>query len=311
VHFWRGRQPETQQKKKKEIKLSKHEETKIKRMLESKQPLENKNKAKAEPKDLWGEDEEYNPYRVKHITHYPHVPLPHPGQSYNPSKDATVNLLHKVVESNKSKLAITDWKPIPEEQNIFPDSDDEEKPVEDEKDKFKVSNNPAIDDTNRKTRKERKQIEVKKENKLIQREQVRQKSLRIKLSQVKGLKRLLKEREKNQKEVSEKQKQEKYRKKLNEELVKIGVVDDAELLKDFEVNQEPLPLRKMRTANSLVSDRFTNIIKRNVIGEYSRPKVKKRNRKLNKYNYRESGGINNGDDYGYYLEDESNLKIFE
>ena len=78
------------------------------------------------------------------------------------------------------------------------------------------------------------------------------------------------------------------------------------MLEEFVANPEPMPLRKLRTNNKLISDRFANIIKRNIIGEYNN-KLKKRNRKLDKIHYKD-----NNNDYEIFVEeDTSKLKIFE
>lgn len=77
------------------------------------------------------------------------------------------------------------------------------------------------------------------------------------------------------------------------------------MLEEFVSNPEPTPLRKLRTNNNLISERFNNILKRNVVGEYN-SKVKKRNRKLEKIHYKD-----NNNDYEVFVEDNPKLKIFE
>jgi len=52
-----------------------------------------------------------------------------------------------------------------------------------------------------------------------------------------------------------------------------------------------------------MSDRFENILKRNIVGEVSTLKKKKRNRKLNRMTYRDN------QDYCYDAGDDTNLKI--
>jgi len=102
-------------------------------------------------------------------------------------------------------------------------------------------------------------------------------------------------------------------KKEREELIKNGIVDDKDLLRDFQVKKEGIPLRKMKTRNTVISERFQNILKRNVVGEFNHNhRVRSRaNKKLNKFKQRE-GGINNiYDDYGYSMGDTDKLKIFE
>jgi len=57
----------------------------------------------------------------------------------------------------------------------------------------------------------------------------------------------------------------------------------------------------------LIADRFTNIIKRKIIGDLN-SRAKKRNRKLDKIHYKD----NNNNDYEIFVEDDnSKLKIFE
>jgi len=112
------------------------------------------------------------------------------------------------------------------------------------------------------------------------------------------------------KEEKDQKKKRKHDFKLRTELIKVGIVEDSQLLNDFQVKTDQIPLRKLKPTNSIVNERFENMLKRNTVGEYSHPKLRKRNRKLNKMAYRE-GGINTNDDYGYSLGDETKLKIFE
>ena len=77
-------------------------------------------------------------------------------------------------------------------------------------------------------------------------------------------------------------------------------------MNDFDTNREPVPLRKMRANNQLIADRFSNIIKRNIVGEYA-SRHKKRNRKLDKIAYKD----NNNNDYEIKVDDAAALKIFE
>ena len=98
---------------------------------------------------------------------YPKVPLPHPGQSYNPSKNDLSNLLNKVVEMNtKHESLKSKKKPVDEQDGIgkFPMSDGEESEEEYDEASFKVSNGPAVDDFT-----QRKNIKRKKENQSTQR----------------------------------------------------------------------------------------------------------------------------------------------
>jgi hypothetical protein len=80
-------------------------------------------------------------------------------------------------------------------------------------------------------------------------------------------------------------------------------------LKDFQIKKDPIPLRKMKPKTNVLSERFENILKRNIIGEYSLDNTKKKNRKLNKLKEKK---FDMGGDYGFSLEnDDQKLKIFE
>jgi hypothetical protein len=52
-----------------------------------------------------------------------------------------------------------------------------------------------------------------------------------------------------------------------------------ELLEDFIAKKESIPLRKMKPKNNMVNERFENILKRKVIGEYTSNYQRKRNKK--------------------------------
>jgi hypothetical protein len=75
------------------------------------------------------------------------------------------------------------------------------------------------------------------------------------------------------------------------------------------VKKQQIPLRKLKSKTSFLNERFDNILKRNVLGEYSRPsKRRNKNSKLNKIHLQ--NGI--GTDYGFDLdEDSKKLKIFD
>ena len=51
--------------------------------------------------DLWGSNNNTNRNINKPNLKYPKVPIPHPGQSYNPNKKDLNKLLTTVVENNK------------------------------------------------------------------------------------------------------------------------------------------------------------------------------------------------------------------
>jgi len=85
-------------------KKSVNEERIVKRMVENYEKGE-KGENSIKPKvveDLWADESSENKNKITPISLiYPKVPLPHPGQSYNPSKHDITNLLTKVVELNK------------------------------------------------------------------------------------------------------------------------------------------------------------------------------------------------------------------
>jgi len=135
---------------------------------------------------------------------YPRVPLPHPGQSYNPSKNDLSNLLVKVTELNSIKI-----EPIQTTESLEYEKFIEGEDVPEE---FKISNNPAIKDENRKTRKEKKKIHRIKMNALKEKEFKQKKINRIKINSVKSLRNI--EREK---QIAEKKKKNFLMKKENEE----------------------------------------------------------------------------------------------
>jgi len=144
------------------------------------------------------------------VLRYPKVPIPHPGQSYNPSKEDLTNLMVKIVDLNKkpdATVGLFEKKEeiINEEEKIFISDDEFENEVEkeifDENDNINhlVSNNPPIDDSTRKTRKEKKQIEKLKHLKLIERDAKVRKENRIKLNSAQSIKKIERERQKKSK----------------------------------------------------------------------------------------------------------------
>lgn len=347
---------EKSEKKKKVKKLSIFEERKIKRMIKNKQsqnlkirvePLaENKKQEQEKVYDLWGNQKESkesilkfpnSSVNLKKYIAYPKIPLPHPGQSYNPAEKDVKHLLDKVVEINKH--LIKKFEPEQEKDiqpvKLYESSDSEEE--DEEEINFQVSNNPAVDDTERKTRKERKRLIQKKLNLIKEKEKILKKQKKKEISSSIGLKRHEKQQKKFLKEKEEKLLKEMQEKKEKEKLIKLGLIDEylkfiyyifcllliklflkffiflikknfsKELLEEFVANPEPIPLRKLKTNNNLISDRFANIIKRNIIGDL-KSKAKKRNRKLDKIHYKD----NNNNDYEIFIEDDSSkLKIFE
>lgn len=210
-------------------KLSIVEQRKVKRIIDN----NNKNKqlgkeddVKEEIVDLWA-DENINSYsKVKkkvNSIHYPVVPIPHPGQSYNPSKDDLSKLLYKVVELNrpleKKIIQEEEEKKInkakakgnkddnddhdEEEDDNDNEEEEEEESSEEEEDDIPcthpVSNNPPTLD-NRLTRKEKRRKEEIKVHKLKQKQAMKKKQVKIDISNEKSSHRIEKERRKAQQE---------------------------------------------------------------------------------------------------------------
>lgn len=78
-----------------------------------------------------------------------------------------------------------------------------------------------------------------------------------------------------------------------------SIINSKDLLEEFIVKKDPTPLRKMKSNRNYISERFDNIVKRNVIGKDNQ-NTKKINRKLNKYAYMDITGssFKLGDDNG-------------
>ncbi|MCQ2817647.1 MAG: hypothetical protein MJ252_10315 [archaeon] len=91
-------------------------------------------------------------------------------------------------------------------------------------------------------------------------------------------------------------------------MIKNGIVnDDRKFFEDFQINKGGISLRTMQSNNDSLGERWDNILKRNVLGEYSRDnKINKRNRKLKQMHIID---LKNRDDI--FLEDEDKLKIIE
>jgi hypothetical protein len=210
--------------KKKRDKVSKVEERIIKRMKKAEE-FQTEQAEEKVIKDIWNDNE---PVAKKGFANtkptslkYPKVPLPHPGQSYNPSKEDLSNLLHKVVELNKRPEAKQEKVDIEKRVFLSDDEDEIENLTE-----FKVSNNPPIDETDRKTKTERNRKIKAKLNRIKNEEDRRKKVNRINLSRTKSLKRINKEQGKAKEQENRKKLEELRLKKEKEELIKIGVIQE-------------------------------------------------------------------------------------
>ena len=281
-------------KKTKKIKKpSKQEERKIKRIIEmdnTKAVKINREKEEEEKEkqnqiyDLWGEDTSKKENKnSQEKLKYPKVPLPHPGQSYNPNKKDLNSLLTSVVENNRHLVKNEEESEENEDENVFDDEQSEEitKPV---------ANNEPVSDINRLTKKQKRQKEIKKANKLMNRQQEEQKRIKIAINNALGAKKVAKEQKKLEEEKIKKQIEDKKQEKIKNYEIKKGIINDKELLEDFQVNKNPVPLRKIREEINPLSERWNNIMKRNMIGEYSIKMRKPKNRKLKKFKFLDIDG---------------------
>ena len=224
-----------EEKKKKNKKLSKMEQRKIKRIIEKeKEKLlfkKDENEKKEEIYDMWGNEEEYNNNLSKKNISYPVLPLPHPGQSYNPNKKDLNHLLKKVVELNK----ITNNKEVNKKKeinrnNIFKSEDEDEDEEEINTSLIKISNNEPVSDLNRLTKKDKRIKEKKKVNKLIDKQNIENKKLKLEIGNMKGLKKFLKEKKEYEKKEEEEKKQKEQIEKIKKTQLKKGIIDDQDLL---------------------------------------------------------------------------------
>ena len=274
------------------------EQRQIKRIIESSQTkavlnnLDNdKNKNDNKIYDLWENDKNNNNINKNVITNntpklkYPKVPIPHPGQSYNPQKKDLNTLLTTVVEKNKYLI------PSPE-PSISSDNSDKNDWDDEESEKISkpVANNEPVSDLNRLTKKQKKLKEKKKANKLMNRQQEEKKRIKVAISNILGMKKFEREQKKFEEEKAKKELEEKKKEKIKNYEIKKGIISDKELLEDFQVNKEPIPLRKMREEINPLSERWDNIMKRNMIGEYSNKIRKAGNRKLKKIKFMDIDG---------------------
>lgn len=215
-------------KDKKPKKISRNEERKIKRIKENMQETSTeKNYSKNKIVDLWNDETQESLIKFPKVSpaatiKFPKLPIPHPGQSYNPSKQDITSLLHKIVDHNK--------RPEPEvitapEVLKFDESESEDGEIDLEN--FKVANNPAVDDfTQRKTKTEKNKSIQKKLNIIKERELKSKKDNKIKLANEKSLTRIEKERSLKLKELEEKKKEEKRNLREKEEMIKKGFIEE-------------------------------------------------------------------------------------
>ena len=195
-------------------------------------------------------------------------------------------LLTTVVEKNKYLIP----EPEPEPSSNSEVEAEWEQDEESEKITKPIANNEPVSDSNRLTKKQKRQKEIKKANRLMNKQQEEKKRIKVAISNIIGMKKFSKEQKLKEEENAKKELEEKKKEKIKNYEIKKGIIDDKELLEDFQVNKEPVPLRKMREEINPLSERWDNIMKRNIIGEYSNKIRKPANRKLKKVKYMDIDG---------------------
>jgi len=184
----------------------------------------------------------------------------------------------------------------------FAPSDDEVEEENDEE-KYKISNNPPVDDVDRLPRRVRNKIHNSRLNRLKNREQEDKKKTKVIINSIKLFPNFNKEVDKRNKLKEEHKKKVEEEKKKQQKLIKQGVYyKDTDNL-DYKVNKTSISLKNLNMNNNLISDRFENILKRKKL--------------LEKYHHSGRRGIENSikmqyrdnQDYCYDEGDNTNLKI--
>jgi hypothetical protein len=281
-------------------KYKNNEERKIKRIGLEMNLAGNidKNNVKKEEKlyDLWANNNKTSALIKLEPMKYPKVVIPHPGQSYNPNREDLKNLLQTIVDINKPKDI---QEVVPSTLNL---ADGKFVAPEDQADKEdqKVSNNPPVNDTDRFPRRIRNKLHASKLNKQRNLAQETKKKQKVVINSMKVFHNFNKQVEKNKKTKDDEKKKNEDESKRQKDLINLGVYyKDTDVL-DYKINKKDVSLKNLTHNKSLISDRYENILKRNIIGETS--VKKKRNRKLNKIQYRENQDF-------FFDEANHNLKI--
>jgi len=182
-------------KKPKTIVESKNEEKIVKRILKYRDVEQEEEKYqttktethnnKQNAYDLWG-DSATEKTTTKLEMKYPSLPLPHPGQSYNPSRNDLKNLLATIVKNNsRPEEEVQESETELEVGNFESEDENNEAHLKDVRE-FKVSNNPAILSTDKLTKTERNKLNKKNHNKRIEKLNIKTKGLKIEINAIKG-----------------------------------------------------------------------------------------------------------------------------
>ena len=187
-------------------------------------PQSNNNKGviQTEMVDLWADENNTSKRKKpqsKPLISYPNVPLPHPGQSYNPDRNDLTNLLKKVVELNKPKLTINNPIPLnPADQLEFLSESEEADSQIEEKTNKQVNR--------KKTRTERNRIHEKKINRLKNKQEELKKKTKVEVNQIKSFKNFEKGYNRTLKSIEEQARIEQENKQTQLKLKSLGIAEE-------------------------------------------------------------------------------------
>ena len=294
-------------------KISNYEQKLIKqyknnKLLLQNQTIDNNNNNSKENNnnnlDLWADENSNSNIKNNNNNkiNYPSLVIAHPGQSYNPNNKDLNKLLNKIVDLNKENVLNKEEKEkiLNKKFDIIESESDSDSNIN--KNDIKLSNNPPVTDKNKLTKREKNLKEKKKKNKLKNKEDFIKKQMKIIIQNELSLKKIQKIQKENELKKNLELKEKEKNDKINQNKIKKGIFDDKDLLENFSTKK--IPLRNLNTKINPLEERWDNILKRKLIGDYDRNSNKKRNRKLNQ---RHILDLNNNDDFGF----DHNLEIIE
>ena len=294
-------------------KISNYEQKLIKqyknnKLLLQNQTIDNNNNNSKENNnnnlDLWADENSNSNIKNNNNNkiNYPSLVIAHPGQSYNPNNKDLNKLLNKIVDLNKENVLNKEEKEkiLNKKFDIIESESDSDSNIN--KNDIKISNNPPVTDKNKLTKREKNLKEKKKKNKLKNKEDFIKKQMKIIIQNELSLKKIQKIQKENELKKNLELKEKEKNDKINQNKIKKGIFDDKDLLENFSTKK--IPLRNLNTKINPLEERWDNILKRKLIGDYDRNSNKKRNRKLNQ---RHILDLNNNDDFGF----DHNLEIIE
>ena len=295
-------------------KISNYEQKLIKqyknnKLLLQNQTIDNNNNNSKENNnnnlDLWADENSNSNIKNNNNNkiNYPSLVIAHPGQSYNPNNKDLNKLLNKIVDLNKENVLNKEEKEkiLNKKFDIIESESDSDSNIN--KNNIKISNNPPVTDKNKLTKREKNLKEKKKKNKLKNKEDFIKKQMKIIIQNELSLKKIQKIQKENELKKNLELKEKEKNDKINQNKIKKGIFDDKDLLENFSTKK--IPLRNLNSKINPLEERWDNILKRKIIGNYDRNSNKKRNRKLNQKHILDLK--NNNDDFGF----DNNLTIID